>query len=104
MLKGSVIMCLGMSTPPSKASGQGLQVMQFVHCLRIVCVIEKNWHVRLQLSQNTKGIKISLSNNVEVIVELNHNMLCVYRFSKGCNSGMTEHINLFAKNSAHLSF
>ena len=37
---------------------------------------------------------MSLLRNVEGSVELNHNMLCVYGLSKGCNSGMTEYINL----------
>ena len=46
------------------------------------------------LSQNTKSIKMNLRGNVEESVELNRNTLCVYELSKGCNSGMTENINL----------
>ena len=37
---------------------------------------------------------MSLSGNVEGSVELNYNMLCIYGLSKGCDSGMTEYINL----------
>jgi hypothetical protein len=37
---------------------------------------------------------VSLSENVEWIVELNQNTLCVYVFSKGCNTGIIEYINL----------
>jgi len=41
-----------------------------------------------------KGIQVSLSENVEGSVELNQNMLCVYGLSKGCNTGITEYVNL----------
>jgi hypothetical protein len=37
---------------------------------------------------------MSFPGKVEGSVELNHNLLCVYMLSKGCNSGMTEYINL----------
>jgi len=57
-------------------------------------------HVWLLLSQNKKCIKISLSLNVEGSVEQNHNILCVYGLSKGCNSGMTKYINsVFSGNN-----
>ena len=42
---------------------------------------------------------MSLSVNAEESVELNQNMLCVYGLSKGCNSGMTQYINIeFSEN------
>jgi len=41
-----------------------------------------------------KGIQLRLSENVEGSVELNHITLCVDRLSKGCNTGITEYINL----------
>ena len=37
---------------------------------------------------------MNLSENIEWSVELNQNTLCTYGLSKGCNSGMTEYINL----------
>jgi hypothetical protein len=41
-----------------------------------------------------KGIQVSLSENIERNVELNHNTLCAYVFSKGRNLRMTEYITL----------
>ena len=51
-------------------------------------------YVRTLLSTKLKGILVSISGNIKGTVELNQNTLCVYGFSKGCSSGMTEYINL----------
>ena len=40
------------------------------------------------------SIQVKLLENVEGSVELNQNTICVYRLSKGCNSGMSEYVNL----------
>jgi hypothetical protein len=42
---------------------------------------------------------VRLSESFEGSVELNENTLCVYGLSKGCNTGITEYINL--KNSGN---
>ena len=58
--------------------------MQFVH---IYCVTQKRYACLNSIpSQNTKGIKMSLSGNVEVSIELNHNS-CVYM---GRQKGVTQ--------------
>ena len=47
----------------------------------------------LYFPKKTKCIQVSLSENVERTVKLNQITLCVYGLSKGCNTGITEHIN-----------
>ena len=51
-------------------------------------------HCLLLLSRNAKAIKMVLSGNIGGSFPLDQNMLCVNGLSKGCNSRITEYINL----------
>jgi len=44
--------------------------------------------------QEDEDFQVSLSENVEGRIELNQNPLCLYGLSKGCNTRITEYINL----------
>ena len=110
LLKSQVIIYLVMSTPRlSWGQGQGMSVGNSVfcqcqclgnsvfcgcQCLYMLCVNEKVMHVWTFLAKTTNDIHVNLPANVDGSVELNQNMLCVYGFLNGYNSGMTEHTNL----------
>ena len=51
-------------------------------------------YARNLLSKKTKGIQLSLSEDIEGSVEPDQNILCLYGLSKGYNTGIIEHNNL----------
>ena len=85
-------MRLGMSKPHS-LHGKGCKLGNsfIVYTLHMLLTFHKDYYY---FTSNIKDFRVSLSKNVEGSVELNQNMLCIYRSSNVFNSAITEYTNL----------